>query len=208
MCRNCGGPLHSRNKFGYCTTTPECRKLHAAERYRVNGEKIRERAREWQRENERKPRDRQTARKWHSVSGPGWWHTIIDAYKTRLGCADCGFQSDRAGYFDLDHIDPSAKVTEISRLCITLSPRNPEHVDLFVAEVRKCRVLCVACHREKTVAERALLAGKRAMENAPTDRRCPHCGEMFTPHHGLQRYCSMECGINRRRLNTYPLDDF
>lgn len=93
------------------------------------------------------------AREWErftDTTAKQWWRQIIDAHKVMQGCAVCGFQSNRANYFDLDHVDPAMKTENISELIGRLHPNAPGHVGQFLAEIRKCQVLCVACHRDKT----------------------------------------------------------
>lgn len=102
----------------------------------------------------------------------GFWLGIVDFWKTSHGCQLCGFQSCRPGYFDLDHIDRSDKEVEVSVLISTLTPNKPEHVTRFVTEVRKCQVLCTACHREKTRIDLSgpRTSGPRTPEAADTAR--------------------------------------
>lgn len=67
----------------------------------------------------------------------------IDAYKLERGCERCGYR-EAAVALDLDHVDPVAKVDDVSRL-MRYAPW-PE----VLAELAKCRVLCANCHRVKT----------------------------------------------------------
>jgi hypothetical protein len=166
-CRSCGRKLQSRNTYGYCSNGAECRKLYNAERYRRNPQLWIDRSRKWEEDNPGANRERKRARRrehpdevreqhrmWDREHGAGWWREVVDAFKVSRGCASCGFTSLRPGYFDLDHIDPSTKTTEVSQLVGQLSPRRPDHREQFLAEMAKCQVLCTACHREKSAAER------------------------------------------------------
>jgi fructose/tagatose bisphosphate aldolase len=70
---------------------------------------------------------------------------ILLAEKKKDGCEDCGFNAHPAA-LDLDHIDPSTKhVTKTGR---RQSPSSmiTYPVELFSAELAKCRVLCKNCH--------------------------------------------------------------
>lgn len=79
------------------------------------------------------------------------WRTYLDEYKTARGCAMCGFQSERGGYFDLDHLDRSAgRNTSVTVMCRHLNPEREDHLQRVLDEMAKCQVLCVACHRDKT----------------------------------------------------------
>lgn len=70
-----------------------------------------------------------------------WMRARRAAYFHDKACVKCG----STHRLELDHIDPSTKVshkiwswTEVKRL----------------AEIAKCQVLCVLCHREKTAEQR------------------------------------------------------
>ena len=72
---------------------------------------------------------------------------ILLAEKKKNGCERCGFQAEDPCQLELDHIDPDTKhVTRTGRR------QNPSSmitysVELFSAELDKCRVLCSNCHR-------------------------------------------------------------
>lgn len=70
----------------------------------------------------------------------------IDAYKLERGCERCGYR-EHAVALDLDHIDPAAKVADVSALLRYAS------WDEVLAELAKCRVLCAVCHRIVTHLE-------------------------------------------------------
>jgi hypothetical protein len=69
-------------------------------------------------------------------------HLWLDAYKTALGCIDCGY--DKAAVaLDFDHRDPTLKVANIAEMigCPW---------DVVLAELEKCDVRCACCHRIRT----------------------------------------------------------
>lgn len=154
-CKNCGTPLRSGNKYGYCTSRkrPECRRLYYVEcskaHYQSDREAVIERVGKQQKTDSARKEYMRVYRKQRT----GWWRDVVSTYKVSKGCELCGFRSPRAGYFDLDHRDRSTKLADISALCAQLDPQRPEHVERFIAEVRKCQVLCTACHREKTAED-------------------------------------------------------
>lgn len=80
-------------------------------------------------------------------------------------CAKCGSRKDP----QVDHIDPETKVAH------NVWSWTPKRRD---AELAKCQVLCIDCHKEKTKAERwrPITHGH---ESAYTRRgcRCPACTE-------------------------------
>ena len=84
------------------------------------------------------------------------WREVIRELIVGKGCESCGFQSERLGFFDLDHIDRDTKTTEIARLVRDLNPKREDHRERFMAELAKCRVLCVACHREHTAQQNTI----------------------------------------------------
>lgn len=80
-----------------------------------------------------------------------WWQDFLDGYKTQVGCELCGFQSERGGYFDIDHTDRSnGRNIPVTTLCRDLNPKRVDHMRLVLAELDRTQVLCVACHRGKT----------------------------------------------------------
>ena len=93
------------------------RKWHEA-----NPEKAREASRKW---NEAHPgKVREAYRKWREAN-PRWRNPVVlflHNLKAHIGCQQCG--EGNPIVLDFDHIDPSAKITETSRM--VLSPRrNP-----------------------------------------------------------------------------------
>ena len=62
-------------------------------------------------------------------------------------CARCGSIQD----LDIDHIDPATKAFSISKKAAGVSEEK------FQAELRKCQLLCRACHNDKSIRERGQL---------------------------------------------------
>jgi transcription elongation factor Elf1 len=60
-------------------------------------------------------------------------------------CVDCG--NENAVTLEFDHRDPAEKLTEVSRLIV--NRRWPR----VLAEIEKCDVRCINCHRRKTGRE-------------------------------------------------------
>jgi hypothetical protein len=58
-------------------------------------------------------------------------------------CIDCGYSTHLAA-LDFDHIEPSKKLYNISRLITQL-----DYLDLL-EEVKKCVLRCANCHRVRT----------------------------------------------------------
>lgn len=73
-------------------------------------------------------------------------YALVNAYKARKGCADCG-ERDSA-VLDLDHDDPRQKRDSVSRLI----NRNHAAASLFT-EIKKCTVRCANCHRRRTAKQ-------------------------------------------------------
>lgn len=67
---------------------------------------------------------------------------IIHEEKLRRGCECCGYK-EHACALDFDHLDPSTKLRDISKMHTTSIPK-------LKAEMAKCQVLCANCHRIKT----------------------------------------------------------
>lgn len=71
-------------------------------------------------------------------------------------CNKCGV----ARVLQLDHVDPSTKSFDISGKMLVFSWTR------ILDELRKCQLLCVTCHKEKTIAEQSVehgggVSGKR-----------------------------------------------
>lgn len=88
------------------------------------------------------------------------WRAIVDTLKITTGCVQCGFREclgcgvhhHCADHFDLDHVDPSTKEVDIAKAYQWPLKREPE----FRAELAKCQVLCIACHRQKSFIRESL----------------------------------------------------
>ena len=117
-----------------------------------------QRVRDWGRANPRSNTDQQRDRiKEYMRRRRLYWMALVDNVKTQSGCVICGFESNRPGYFDLDHAVPSTKTNCVSAMIGRLSPLRESDHQVFWAELAKCQVLCTACHREKTALENAQL---------------------------------------------------
>lgn len=68
-------------------------------------------------------------------------------------CVDCGIENPVV--LEFDHRDPRQKLRDVSRLMV--SKRWPR----VRAEIEKCDVRCVNCHRRKTARDFAWAKGKR-----------------------------------------------
>lgn len=71
-----------------------------------------------------------------------------DQLKIRLGCADCGWSGWARG-LDWDHAR-GRKEHDIAALINFGSP-----VDVLIAELGKCDVVCANCHRLRTASRRS-----------------------------------------------------
>jgi len=60
-------------------------------------------------------------------------------------CVDCG--NGNAVTLEFDHRDPAQKLTEVSRLIVSRRWRR------VLAEIEKCDVRCINCHRRKTARD-------------------------------------------------------
>ena len=69
---------------------------------------------------------------------------VLD-YLSTHPCVDCGTVDRRV--LEFDHRDPAEKLTEVGRLVV--GKRWPR----VLAEIEKCDVRCVNCHRRKTARD-------------------------------------------------------
>jgi hypothetical protein len=76
----------------------------------------------------------------------------IDEIKLALGCKDCGFNSHPAA-LDFDHLPGFEKSDTVATLV------GAGKLELALAEIDKCEVVCANCHRIRT-AERKQYSGK------------------------------------------------
>lgn len=70
-------------------------------------------------------------------------------------CALCG--EDDPLVLDFDHIDPGGKTMEVG---VAVKYKRP----VFLAEVWKCRLLCVRCHRHVTFGAKGGMRWRFCME--------------------------------------------
>lgn len=66
----------------------------------------------------------------------------LDVYKVTVGCSDCGYR----GYpeaLDFDHLPGTVKLFNVGA-------RYFAPLDLLIAELEKCEVVCANCHRHRT----------------------------------------------------------
>ena len=80
-------------------------------------------------------------------------------------CVKCG----REDMFEIDHIDPSQKEFNISKLWSISKER-------FLIELKKCQLLCPDCHKEKTKIDNSVehgggLSGKRNCKCGPCRKK-------------------------------------
>ena len=76
----------------------------------------------------------------------------VDEIKIALGCTDCGFNTHPAA-LDFDHLPGFEKSETVAVLV------GAGKLDLALAEIKKCQVVCANCHRIRT-AQRKKYAGK------------------------------------------------
>lgn len=70
------------------------------------------------------------------------------SYLAAKGCEDCGERDPRL--LEFDHLDPSTKKANVSSLIARGRKWSGKAIQ---AEVAKCRILCVRCHRLHTVEQ-------------------------------------------------------
>lgn len=77
---------------------------------------------------------------------------LIHTWNAKLiGCQLCGYKEETLPrYFHFDHLDQSTKIKEISRMV----KDNSYTLDDVISELKKCRVLCLHCHRLHTLDQR------------------------------------------------------
>lgn len=69
--------------------------------------------------------------------------------KMAKGCVDCGYRAHWAA-LDFDHLPGTTKVMDVAEMVRLSRP-----LDLILAEIEKCEVVCANCHRIRTVTRRA-----------------------------------------------------
>lgn len=83
------------------------------------------------------------------------------------GCADCGYRGHAAA-LDFDHLPGSVKLFDIGGSVAKYS------LEVLLAEVTKCEVVCANCHRVRTfVRKQAEIATYRPNEAEPPYVRTP-----------------------------------
>lgn len=93
----------------------------------------------------------------HSASKRQRRAALFNKLQASFGCHHCGLKDHR--YLTWNHIDPRAKSKLVPHLyCYPFS--------VVLAEIRKCNVLCTACHQEETRRQRAA----NRLVNAPQTR--------------------------------------
>lgn len=90
---------------------------------------------------------------------------IFDALGNR--CAKCGVASKNS-VLEVDHIDSRTKSFEVMAACWWMRE------DRLMAEVKKCQLLCEACHREKSVLDMGNVHAKGTHGTLSSYRYC-HC---------------------------------
>lgn len=71
--------------------------------------------------------------------------TEVLAYLSSHPCIDCG--NEDPVVLEFDHRDPATKLTEVSRMIVS------KPWGRVLAEIKKCDVRCINCHRRKTARE-------------------------------------------------------
>jgi len=74
-------------------------------------------------------------------------------YVAEKGCCECGERDPRV--LEFDHIDPSDKLYDISKLFANGYSWGAEKLR---EEIRKCRVICANCHRKHTIIQQEYYA--------------------------------------------------
>lgn len=69
----------------------------------------------------------------------------MNAYKAQTPCADCG-QKFHPIVMDFDHLDPSQKSMNLSRMI-----RQSKPWSAIELEMAKCELVCANCHRLRTL---------------------------------------------------------
>lgn len=86
---------------------------------------------------------------------------MLRAYKAAHPCVDCG--ETNVDLLEFDHRDPATKA-------INLGARGPSKYGWrrLAAEIEKCDVRCVRCHRARTSAQQAATGNWGSLASAPT----------------------------------------
>lgn len=90
-------------------------------------------------------------------------------------CSQCGAITS----LEIDHVDPTQKLFDVSRKLKSMQPRK------LKAELLKCQLLCAKCHDLKTTLERGQQPMHHGSLNMYTNGkcRCELCRKKHTDHH-------------------------
>jgi hypothetical protein len=95
---------------------------------------------------------------------------MVDWIKlNKLGtCSDCKSKVtvDTVDLFEFDHVDPSTKVKDISGLV-----SNRCKPEVILAEIDKCELVCVSCHRKRTLLQQKIKRRQKRQEVAAQQRQ-------------------------------------
>jgi 5-methylcytosine-specific restriction endonuclease McrA len=96
-------------------------------------------------------------------------------------CVVCGTKSN----LDIDHIDPSTKLLGPERLWTSAEEK-------FLAEIKKCQLLCRTCHNDKTQRENGLIKNKgihgHPMNYARYGCKCSLCKAAWNAYNKKYRH--------------------
>lgn len=115
----------------------------------------------------------------------GLARALVLEYLAERSCADC--EEARVGVLEFDHVRPP-KTANISDLVATGA--SAARVE---AELEKCEVVCVNCHRRRTERRRASARGARAQPAASPARRPRDRNQAFVDS-VLERSRCVDCG--------------
>jgi L-lysine 2,3-aminomutase len=96
-------------------------------------------------------------------------------------CKDCGNEFPTHS-MEFDHRDPSSKIKEMSAMVLNSSWER------ILVEVAKCDIVCVMCHRDRTLARRPLSIvpvwkqKKLDFIKAAKAGPCVDCGQQYLSH--------------------------
>ena len=92
---------------------------------------------EWRKPDAYKKHERKRGARnaWRRLRRKHW----LNKYKIHHGCSVCDSKNLHPWLLQMDHIDPSTKVANVSDLATGSLKR-------FMREVRKCRIVCFLCH--------------------------------------------------------------
>lgn len=91
-------------------------------------------------------------------------YVFVDGWKASRGCFFCG--EDSPIFLELDHINPSEKYRDVSRLISGGSSWKTLKVELS-----KCRVLCNKCHMVVTIKQQREITPRLESEIKAYEKR-------------------------------------